>query len=70
MVTERFPVEGTNVRPLVVDEIQIFAGQRYSFVLNADQPVDNYCTFEYMFDFPLSSLRGRRDSCLSRFGEP
>ncbi|KAJ7080204.1 laccase-4 [Mycena belliarum] len=28
--------------PLAVDSIQIFAGQRYSFVLNADQPVNNY----------------------------
>lgn len=35
-------VEGTNVQPLDVDEIQIFAGQRYSFVLNANQPIDNY----------------------------
>ncbi|KAI0258277.1 laccase [Gloeopeniophorella convolvens] len=35
-------VEGNNVQPLVVDSIQIFVGQRYSFVLNADQPVDNY----------------------------
>jgi len=35
-------VEGTNVQPLTVDQIQIFAGQRYSFVLNASQPVDNY----------------------------
>jgi iron transport multicopper oxidase len=35
-------VEGTNVQPLDVDEIQIFAGQRYSFVLNANQPVNNY----------------------------
>ena len=26
-------VEGTNVQPLVVDQIQIFAGQRYSFVV-------------------------------------
>ncbi|KAF8485135.1 multicopper oxidase-domain-containing protein, partial [Russula ochroleuca] len=34
--------EGTNVQPLDVDEIQIFAGQRYSFVLNANQPVNNY----------------------------
>ena len=31
-----------NVKPLVVDSIQIFAGQRYSFILNADQTVDNY----------------------------
>ncbi|KAI0266266.1 Cupredoxin, partial [Gloeopeniophorella convolvens] len=35
-------VDGTNVQPLVVDSIQIFAAQRYSFVLNANQPVDNY----------------------------
>lgn len=27
-------VEGTNVQPLDVDEIQIFAGQRYSFVVS------------------------------------
>jgi len=35
-------VDGINVQPLVVDQIQIFAGQRYSFVLNANQPVGNY----------------------------
>ena len=27
-------VEGTNVQPLIVDQIQIFAGQRYSFVVS------------------------------------
>jgi len=36
-------VDGTNVSPSKpVDQIQIFAGQRYSFVLNANQPVNNY----------------------------
>ncbi|KAF8998387.1 laccase [Cyathus striatus] len=35
-------VDGVNVEPLEVDSIQIFAGQRYSFVLNANQVVDNY----------------------------
>ncbi|KAI0285736.1 laccase [Russula brevipes] len=35
-------VDGNNVDPLVVDSIQIFAGQRYSFVLNANQTADNY----------------------------
>ncbi|KAI9450184.1 laccase C [Lactarius psammicola] len=34
--------DGQNTEPLVVDSIQIFAGQRYSFVLNANQPDDNY----------------------------
>ena len=35
-------VDGVNVQPLVVDQIQIFAGQRYSFILNANQPIGNY----------------------------
>ena len=35
-------MEGNNVQPLVVDAIQIFAGQRYSFILTANQPVGNY----------------------------
>ncbi|KAF9461173.1 laccase [Collybia nuda] len=34
--------DGVNVNPLEVDSIQIFAGQRYSFVLTANQPVSNY----------------------------
>ncbi|KAH0584736.1 Acyl-coenzyme A oxidase 2 [Termitomyces sp. 'cryptogamus'] len=34
--------DGVNVQPLTVDSIQIFAGQRYSFVLKANQSVDNY----------------------------
>ncbi|KAK7042848.1 multicopper oxidase/laccase [Favolaschia claudopus] len=35
-------VDGVNVKPLAVDSIQIYAGQRYSFVLNADQTPGNY----------------------------
>ena len=35
-------MDSVNVVPLTVDSIQIFAGQRYSFVLNTDQSVDNY----------------------------
>ncbi|TFK34125.1 laccase [Crucibulum laeve] len=34
--------DGQNTVPNVVNSIQIFAGQRYSFVLNANQPVNNY----------------------------
>ncbi|KAJ6557732.1 laccase [Mycena capillaripes] len=34
--------DGVNTQPLTVDSIQIFAGQRYSFVLTANQAVDNY----------------------------
>ncbi|KAF8493492.1 laccase [Russula emetica] len=35
-------VEGTNVQPLQIDSLHIFVGQRYSVVVNASQPVDNY----------------------------
>ncbi|OBZ73752.1 Laccase-1 [Grifola frondosa] len=35
-------VDTVNTQPLTVDSLQIFAAQRYSFVLNANQPVDNY----------------------------
>ncbi|KAK7042026.1 laccase A [Favolaschia claudopus] len=34
--------DAVNTQPLVVDSIQIFAGQRYSFILHANQPVSNY----------------------------
>ncbi|KAJ6453702.1 laccase [Mycena sanguinolenta] len=35
-------VDSVNVEPLTVDSIQIYAGQRYSFVLTANQSVGNY----------------------------
>ncbi|KAF5373993.1 hypothetical protein D9615_009894 [Tricholomella constricta] len=35
-------VDGVNVEPLTVDSIQILAGQCYSFVLKANQPIGNY----------------------------
>ena len=34
--------DGVNHQPVVVDSLTIFAGQRYSFVLTADQDIDNY----------------------------
>ncbi|KAK7450141.1 laccase, multicopper oxidase, benzenediol:oxygen oxidorectuctase [Stygiomarasmius scandens] len=34
--------DGINHEPFTVDSIRIFAGQRYSLVLNANQPVGNY----------------------------
>ncbi|VDC05858.1 unnamed protein product [Peniophora sp. CBMAI 1063] len=44
-------VEGVNTQPLVVDQMQLFTGQRVSVVLNADQPVDNY----WIRSFPQSA---------------
>ncbi|KAJ3820027.1 laccase lcc6 [Lentinula raphanica] len=34
--------DGVSHEPVVADSVQIFASQRYSFVLNANQTVDNY----------------------------
>ncbi|RDB27658.1 Laccase-2 [Hypsizygus marmoreus] len=34
--------DGENTAPLVVDSLQIFAGQRYSVVLAANKPIGNY----------------------------
>nr|AGO04563.1 laccase 8 [Lentinula edodes] len=34
--------DGTPTTPMTVNEIQMLAGQRYSVVLEANQPVDNY----------------------------
>jgi len=34
--------DGQLTEPLLVDSLQIFAGQRYSVVLNANRPVSNY----------------------------
>jgi iron transport multicopper oxidase len=34
--------DGVLTEPLVVDSLQIYAGQRYSVILTANQPVDNY----------------------------
>ena len=35
--------DGVETDPLTVDSFAIFASQRYSVVLTADQPIDNYC---------------------------
>ncbi|ESK88328.1 laccase [Moniliophthora roreri MCA 2997] len=34
--------DSINHKPVEVDQIRIFIGQRYSFILNANQPVGNY----------------------------
>ncbi|KAF7304581.1 Laccase lcc6 [Mycena chlorophos] len=49
-------VDGTNHNPLTVDSIQIFAGQRYSFVLTANQPVANYWVRTVPSSSPLASV--------------
>jgi len=34
--------DGVETNPVTVDSIRIFAGQRYSFILETNQPVNNY----------------------------
>jgi iron transport multicopper oxidase len=38
-------VDGILHQPYTVDSIELYSGQRYSFVLMANQPVNNYCMF-------------------------
>jgi iron transport multicopper oxidase len=50
--------DGVNTDPVVVNQIQIFAAQRYSFVLTANQPVGNY----WIRALPDTSLVGANSS--------
>ncbi|TFK33823.1 laccase [Crucibulum laeve] len=46
--------DGENTLPLLADNVQIFSGQRYSLVLHANQPIDNY----WIRSLPNSGHRG------------
>jgi iron transport multicopper oxidase len=59
-------VDGVNVTPLVVDSIQIFAGQRYSFVLNATQTVGNYWV-RAQPDVGTTTFTGGTNSAILRY---
>jgi hypothetical protein len=37
--------DGITTKPYAVDSIDIYAGQRYSFILTANQTISNYCEF-------------------------
>ncbi|KAF9445940.1 multicopper oxidase [Macrolepiota fuliginosa MF-IS2] len=47
-------VESVNVQPYTVNTVRLLAGQRYSAVLNADQPTANY----WIRALPISGNRG------------
>lgn len=63
-------VESVNVEPLEVDSIQIYAGQRYSFVLNANQAVDNYWVRALPNSGPLDFSNGVNSAILRYTGAP
>ncbi|KIM73303.1 laccase [Piloderma croceum F 1598] len=60
-------VDGVNTEPLVVNEIQIFAGQRYSFILNANQPVDNYWIRSIPNKLGDTGIEGGLNSAILRY---
>ncbi|KAG6812582.1 Acyl-coenzyme A oxidase 2 [Tricholoma furcatifolium] len=59
-------VDGQNVQPLTVDSIQIFAGQRYSFVLTANQPINNYW-IRALPDRGITTFDGGLNSAILRY---
>ncbi|KZV76745.1 multicopper oxidase [Peniophora sp. CONT] len=60
-------VDGTNVKPLLVTEIHIFVGQRYSFVLHANQPVNNYWIRALPNFYPTANFTGGQNSAIFRY---
>jgi iron transport multicopper oxidase len=63
--------DGENTAPLLVDSIQVFAGQRYSAVLAANQPIGNYWIRANPDPRGLPGFDGGRNSAILRyFGAP
>ena len=58
------------MEPLVVDSIQIFAGQRYSFILTANQIVDNYWIFAIPNRGTVTTTGGLNSAILRYVGAP
>jgi iron transport multicopper oxidase len=58
--------DGVNTQPLVVDSIQIYAGQRYSFVFNANKKIDNYW-IRSVPNFGDTSFTGGVNSAILRY---
>ncbi|KAJ7688671.1 laccase 5 [Mycena rosella] len=58
--------DGVNTQPVVVDSIQILAGQRYSFVLNANKKIDNYW-IRSVPNFGDTSFTGGVNSAILRY---
>ncbi|KAG6917875.1 Acyl-coenzyme A oxidase 2 [Tephrocybe rancida] len=62
--------DGINLQPLVVDSFQIFAGQRYSVVLTANQPVGNYWVRALSSAGPTTFDGGLNSAVLRYAGAP
>lgn len=55
--------DGVETDPVDVDELVIYAGQRYSVVVEANQTVGNYCKVLCKSLLYYSNLDMKRDSC-------
>lgn len=55
--------DGVETQPLTVDSLTIFAAQRYSIIVNADQAVDNYCELHRITDGNNLTRPFNRDPC-------
>ena len=62
--------DGIEVEPVVVDSLPIFAGQRYSVVVTADQPVDNYWIRAFPDNGPQTFDGGLNSAILRYAGAP
>ncbi|EIM85733.1 laccase [Stereum hirsutum FP-91666 SS1] len=63
-------VDGSNVVPLVVDSIQIYAGQRYSFILHANQKINNYWMRALPNEVNATTSGGINSAVLRYIGAP
>jgi iron transport multicopper oxidase len=62
--------DGVNTKPLQVDSLQIFSGQRYSVVLNANQAVKNYWIRALPNNGPPGTSDGFNSAILRYSGAP
>ncbi|KAF5374041.1 hypothetical protein D9757_010059 [Collybiopsis confluens] len=62
--------DGENHEPVVADSVQIFAGQRYSLILNASQSVGNYWVRANPNAGPTGFLGGINSAILRYQGAP
>ncbi|KIM58002.1 laccase [Scleroderma citrinum Foug A] len=62
--------DGIEVEPVVVDSLPIFVGQRYSVVVTADQPVDNYWIRAFPDNGPQTFDGGLNSAILRYAGAP
>ncbi|KAG2035342.1 laccase [Suillus americanus] len=62
--------DGQLTEPLQVDQLQIYAGQRYSVVLVADQPTDNYWVRNLPNTANASFVGGTNSAILRYTGAP